>query len=484
VRVVLWTTQMVNTSGLDLEPGGDRYDGPAPLYEEGERCGYYLNGGQSFFWWKGFGSAVDFFHPRARTWWHKQQDTVLDAGIDGWKLDFGESYVRTAKVQSFAGEKPHQEYSEKYYEDFLQYGRQKRGEEFLTMVRAWDASYEHAGRFFARKEHAPVSWMGDNRRDFIGLADALDHMFISAQAGYVVLGSDLGGYLDKDDLNLTGADIPFDPVNFAIWTAVSAMTPFMQLHGRGNFTPWTVPVRAEEITANYRYWAKLHQALVPFFFDATSAALAGGAPMIEPLGAKDTWPNDYRYHLGGAFLVAPVLDATGVRAVPLPSGARYYGFFDHVAREGGTVVPANPSSVLGRIPLFVREGAIIPLDVTDATNELGDVTSKGALTLLVYPAQGPSRFTHIEDDGSKVELSTSATAARSVLGIEGSKRPVRARIRSEAAPTRVTVDGAQVALVATQAEFGSLTEGAFHDAGTRSVWVKTAPGRKEVTVER
>jgi alpha-glucosidase (family GH31 glycosyl hydrolase) len=54
-------------------------------------------------------------------WWHRQQDRVLDAGIDGWKLDFGESYVRVPTVRTAAGPKPHQEYSEKYYEDFLAY---------------------------------------------------------------------------------------------------------------------------------------------------------------------------------------------------------------------------------------------------------------------------------------------------------------------------------------------------------------------------
>ena len=54
--------------------------------------------------------------------------------------------------------------------------------------------------------------------------------------------------------------IPFDPLNFARWTAVGALTPFMQLHGRGNLTPWTVPDHADETVALYRYWAKLHHA--------------------------------------------------------------------------------------------------------------------------------------------------------------------------------------------------------------------------------
>src|SRR5262249_59740988 len=33
VRVVVWTTQMVNSSSFDAEPGGDAYDGAAPLFD-------------------------------------------------------------------------------------------------------------------------------------------------------------------------------------------------------------------------------------------------------------------------------------------------------------------------------------------------------------------------------------------------------------------------------------------------------------------
>src|SRR5690606_22211895 len=121
------------------------------------------------------------------------------------------------------------------------YGAARVGlEEYVTMVRPYDKSYEFEGRFFARPEHAPVAWVGDNRRDWVGLEDALDHMFRSAEAGYVVVGSDIGGYLDRDDENILGPEIPFSTVNFQRWTAVGALTPFMQLHGRANITPWTV----------------------------------------------------------------------------------------------------------------------------------------------------------------------------------------------------------------------------------------------------
>jgi len=152
--------------------------------------------------------------------WHARKNRLLDAGIDGVKMDFGDSYVPSDIVQTKAGPVPHQEYSEAYYRDFLAYGIKKRGKDFVTMVRAWDESYDFKGRFFAHKNDAPVTWMGDNRRDWVGLADALDHAFRSAAAGYVVVGSDIGGYLDRDDTELLGPEIPLDPVHFARWTAV------------------------------------------------------------------------------------------------------------------------------------------------------------------------------------------------------------------------------------------------------------------------
>src|SRR5690606_13432733 len=135
--------------------------------------------------------------------------------------------------------------------------------EFVTMVRPYDKSYQHEGRFFARPEHAPVAWVGDNRRDYIGMEDALDHVMRSALAGYVVVGSDIGGYLDRDDIDLT-MTIPLDPEVFMRWTALGAMMPFMQLHGRANLEPWSFPEQAELVTDTYRFWSKLHDELVPF----------------------------------------------------------------------------------------------------------------------------------------------------------------------------------------------------------------------------
>ncbi len=214
IRIVLWVTQTTNNRSFDLEMGGDVYEGPARTYTEGRGCQFFVENGQPRMWWKGFGASVDFFNPRARAWWHAQQSHLLDeVGIDGWKLDFGESYLEAERedlpLETFEGMVPFQRYSEEYYRDYLAWGVSRRGRDFLTMVRPYDVSYDRRGRFHARPEHAPVAWVGDNHRDWTGLLDALDHIHRSARAGYVVVGSDLGGYLDRDQDDLLRV-IPFD----------------------------------------------------------------------------------------------------------------------------------------------------------------------------------------------------------------------------------------------------------------------------------
>src|SRR5262249_1674241 len=156
------------------------------------------------------------------------------------------------------------------------YGVQQRGPDFTTMVRGWDASYAFSGRYFAKPEHAPVVWAGDNRRDAVGLADALETMLRSAAAGYVVVGSDLGGYLDLDDKTYQPVAPDWDV--FTRWMALSAITPFMQLHGRANLTPWTIPDHPDEMVDLYRYHATLHHELALFFYSlAEEAYAAAGA---------------------------------------------------------------------------------------------------------------------------------------------------------------------------------------------------------------
>jgi alpha-D-xyloside xylohydrolase len=52
--------------------------------------------------------------------------------------------------------------------------------------------------------------------------------------------------------------------------------------------------------------------------------------------------------VGGAFLVAPVLDASGRRDVALPAGSRWYDWWDpqHAVYEGGQTMRGYDATAL------------------------------------------------------------------------------------------------------------------------------------------
>lgn len=488
IRVVLWTTQMINRLSYDVEIGGDIYDGPASNYREGRNCGFYIQDGRGYNWWKGTGAALDFFNPDAMQWWHQQQNLVLDAGVAGWKLDFGDSYIKDDPVKTAAGDKPFQEYSEAYYRDFLAYGQQRLGrEEFVTMVRAWDASYDHAPRFYARPEHAPVIWVGDNRRDFVGLIDALDHTFLSASAGYAMIGSDIGGYLDRNDVNLI-EEIPFNYPALARWTAIGAMSPFMQLHGRANLTPWNLPEGPEDPEAFvqiYRYWSWLHSDMVPFWYSLTETAHKGGANVLRPVGATpQDWENDWRYQVGDAFLVVPVLDETGRRDIALPEGARWYNWWAPGADplEGGQVLVDVDATDLSQLPMFVREGAIVPMHIRNDVTGLCQASCANHLTTLIWPSEQGTTFDLHEEDGQITTFTAQRQPEQTHITLGRALDPQLLRVRQEEPPSYVTVNDEALATSSGLDELTQANSGYAWDRDKKILWIKVEPSEAALTL--
>lgn len=481
VRTVLWLTPFINSRSYDFEPGGDAYPDASPNFEEANTCGFFVNGGQQYTWWKGRGGSLDFENPAAVAWYHWQLDKLLiDQGVAGFKLDFGENYVRTDTVQTQAGEISHQAYSESYYRDFYRHGVAARGpEEFVTMVRPYDKSYEFEGRFFARPEHAPTAWVGDNRRDWIGLDDALDHIFRSAAAGYVVVGSDIGGYLDRNDLKL-GEVVPADSEVFLRWTALGALNPFMQLHGRANLTPWTLPDREEESVAAWRYWATLHHEMVPFFYSlAQEAYLAKAPPIIRPEGPESSWAGDYRYSLGEALFVAPIVAPGGQREVQLPVGAFVDWWTGDDVAGDRTITALAPEA--SRIPVYLRAGAIVPLAVSNDVTKLGDASSAGSLTVLVFADTSPHRFVVHGEGGDPFAIEAVATAAGAVsVTVDRAPKPLLFRVRGSFASAAVGTTA--LAEATSLADLNAKPTGFWRDPAARSTWIRLPAAEAPRTV--
>jgi alpha-D-xyloside xylohydrolase len=125
--------------------------------------------------------------------------------------------------------------------------------------------------------------------------------------------------------------------------------------------PWSFP----EVEPIVRKYIELRMRLLPYFYAAFARYRCDGTPpfralALEPGAASDPALRecDDQYLAGDSLLVAPVFAGERARDVLLPPGA-WHDFETGERFEGGQRIRVECS--LETLPLFARDGAIIPL---------------------------------------------------------------------------------------------------------------------------
>jgi alpha-glucosidase len=370
------------------------------------------------------------------------------------------------------------------------------------------------GGYAGVQRYAAV-WTGDSGSSWEFLRINLPEVLNLGLSGVPLSGCDIGGFAaDSGSVSENGT---YGVTNYELltrWMHLGSFLPWYRNHYDGYNKSFQEPYRyGEPVPTNCRKYVELRYRMLQLYYDALYEWTQSGMPPVRALFLnEENDPAVYdhlddQFFVGRDFLVAPILfpgqgsPPVATRSVYLPAGSRWYAFMDGTAPldppvPGGTTI-ASWRAALDEVPIYVREGAIIPMRALE--QYVGEL-AQNPLDINVYPGRDTT-YTLYQDDS----ISTQAAKAQAFRITEishqqrGKQRQVRLRrVKDgyrppepyvkvsflEGAPgAAATVDGAAVAAVASRVALDAAPGDAlYYDAGLRMAVVKVMDTRADVTV--
>jgi alpha-D-xyloside xylohydrolase len=308
----------------------------------------------------GKGSAADMKRPAAYTWFKDELNDYVRLGIRGYKIDRGE-------------------------EDELPLSDENLNAILFPKMAAEGLADAYGSEFFEFTRNAndtarkyTALWNGDTHSTFAGLQVSMKTALRSGAINFPMWGSDTGGYIRFPEKEL-----------FARWLEFSSYSSMMEILIGPKRTIWDD--YDDELVSIARNSVTAHQDLIPytrsFLYEATRTGMPVMRALVFAYPADDTVSDMWdEYLYGSEILVAPVTTANAVeRKVYLPAG-RWLDYNDkHTVYAGKQTI--NAKAALQQLPLFVRQGAIIPRGDIVQVNNNWDQNWKAKLRVEYFPAE-------------------------------------------------------------------------------------------------
>ena len=317
---------------------------------------------------------------------------------------------------------------------------------------------------------ANVAYVGDLANDFEGLQEGIVRLFEKARLIPAPV-NELTAY-DYQTRTAPDEETFFRRIHWGAFQPIMAHTPF------GNSDPWRAEYDSDLLVA-YRYYAWLHKELTPYFLSyAQRMHEQPELPLIQQ------GPGPFSMRVGDDIFVPFVTTKTPTIDIQLPAG-QWVDYWDEERVVSGSLVEHRAPR--GEEPVFLRLGAIIPMEVERDYTGHGTRESSGSLTLLVYP-NGTSSSRYFNDETSLwTTFKSVAESDRLTLSADRASRvPLLYRVgRMVNRPSSVGLVNGQTVLVnqagglpemETEAEVNDSTASAwFYDPIARRLIVKVVP---------
>ncbi|WP_414566748.1 MULTISPECIES: glycoside hydrolase family 31 protein [unclassified Anabaena] len=350
----------------------------------------------------------DFLRDDVSQWWGDLHKSLTDMGVAGIWNDMNEPAIDNRPFGD-GGEKiwfpldAPQGKNTNHAEVHNLYGLMMAKSCYagLKRHRASERSFVLTRSGYAGVQRWSAVWMGDNHSLWEHLEISLPMLCNMGLSGVGFVGCDIGGFAG----NAT-------PELFARWMQIGMLYPLMRGHSAlstARHEPWVFGDRVEKICQDY---INLRYQLLPYIYNLFWEAATTGAPILRPLlyhfpSDRQTYTLYDQVFLGASLMAAPVY-RPGVehRAVYLPAGI-WYDWWTGERYQGPTHILAH--APLEKMPLYVRSGAIIPMQpVMQYVDEL----PVEHIRLKVWPGNGS--YTWFEDDGHSWEYQEQNFSLRNI----------------------------------------------------------------------
>ena len=368
--------------------------------------------------WPGDSVFPDFTLTRVRKWWGGLYQDFVAMGAAGFWNDMNEPSVFERADKTMPLDTVHRlddgttidhraahnifgmENARATYEGLL---KLQGGERPFVLTRA---AYSGAQRYAA-------TWTGDNSSTWNHLKMSTPMLMSMGISGMPLVGNDIGGFAGSPT-----------PELLTRWFEVGALNPIYRGHttkGTADQEPW---VHGPEHEAIRRRYIELRYRLLPYLYTAIEETTRTGIPLMRPLfleypQATEFYDDDRDFLFGPDLFVAPVTtEMVDAEDVTLPPGD-WYDFWTGLRHAHEEKIQLRPR--LGEMPLYVRAGAILPLQpVVQNTGETPD----GPLQLYIYPGDDCRGSLYLDDGhtlayqkGEILRISYSCSASSSSISI-------------------------------------------------------------------